>query len=199
MEACGICGSDIDAYEGAWGRADYYPLIRGHEPVGIIEEIGEEAGRRRRLRVGDRVAVDPFVPCGACTSCIEGNYEMCTGWSGRSRLYGSVSMSEPPGLWGGFASHLYVHPNTILYPVPTHIGPELATLYNPLGAGISCGRDACRHDDRHQRACPGLRPARPLLCTGRTGRRCERSRRHGTGQRPTQAGSGTRARCRCSH
>jgi threonine dehydrogenase-like Zn-dependent dehydrogenase len=137
LEACGICGTDIDSYEGT--SSPRYPVIRGHEPVGVVEEIGADAARRRGLRVGDRVAVDPFVPCARCAWCIDGNYEFCTGWDGRGRSYGAVSTDEPPGLWGGFATHLYIHPNTILYPVPHHVGPELATLYNPLGAGISWG------------------------------------------------------------
>ena len=54
VEACGICGSDYEQYEGA--LPVQYPVIPGHEPVGVIEEIGDErrsamerfAGRPRR-------------------------------------------------------------------------------------------------------------------------------------------------------
>jgi threonine dehydrogenase-like Zn-dependent dehydrogenase len=115
-----------------------YPVIPGHEPVGVIEEIGPAAAARRGLRAGDRVAVDPAIPCGLCRQCVTGQHMLCTGW-GRARTYGFGLTSEAPGLWGGYATHLYLHPNTILYPVPDHVGPELAVLYNPLGAGVNWG------------------------------------------------------------
>ena len=66
IEACGICGSDYEQYEGAAARSeDYtpYPVIPGHEPLGIIEEIGARAraalgrrrGRSRRGAIGLRL------------------------------------------------------------------------------------------------------------------------------------------------
>jgi threonine dehydrogenase-like Zn-dependent dehydrogenase len=50
-------------------------------------------------------------------------------------------VTTAPGLWGGYATHLYVHPNAVLYPLPDGIDPATATLYNPLGAGIRWGVD----------------------------------------------------------
>jgi threonine dehydrogenase-like Zn-dependent dehydrogenase len=137
VEACGICGSDVEQYRGGMATPRY-PVIPGHEPVGVVEEIGPTAAARRGLRAGDRVAVDPAIPCGSCRHCMSGQHMLCTGW-GRARTYGFGLTSEPPGLWGGYATHLYLHPNTILYPIPDHVGPELAVLYNPLGAGVSWG------------------------------------------------------------
>jgi len=136
VEACGICGTDVERYRG--GEPQRYPVIPGHEPVGVIEEIGPAAARRRGLRVGERVAVDPFIPCGACRHCLGGMHALCTGW-GAPRTYGFRLTSEAPGLWGGYATHLYVDPASVLYPIPDHVGPELAALYNPLGAGVSWG------------------------------------------------------------
>src|SRR2546421_12475630 len=60
IEACGICGSDYEQYEGAQPpHEDYtpYPAIPGHEPLGIIEEIGRGAGPRWGGRAGGRGAV----------------------------------------------------------------------------------------------------------------------------------------------
>src|SRR5207244_6608431 len=60
IEACGICGSDYEQYEGAQPpHEDYtpFPVIPGHEPLGIIEEIGANARQRWGVREGDRVAV----------------------------------------------------------------------------------------------------------------------------------------------
>jgi threonine dehydrogenase-like Zn-dependent dehydrogenase len=73
-----------------------------------------------------------------CRFCLLGEHALCVGW-GRPRTYGFGLTSEAPALWGGYATHLYVHPNTVLYPVPGHVGPELAALYNPLGAGVDWG------------------------------------------------------------
>ena len=56
VEACGICGSDDDQYDGKLNGLLSLPMISGHEPVGIIEEIGAEAARRWSLQAGDRVA-----------------------------------------------------------------------------------------------------------------------------------------------
>ena len=58
VEACGICGSDVDQYDGKLNGLLSLPMIPGHEPVGIIEEIGVEAARRWGLQAGDRVAVE---------------------------------------------------------------------------------------------------------------------------------------------
>ncbi len=137
VEACGICGSDVEQYRGGMA-APRYPVIPGHEPVGVIDEIGAEAAARRGLRPGDRVAVDPAIPCGLCRYCVLGQHALCIGW-GRPRTYGFGLTSEPPALWGGYATHLYLHANTVLYRIPDHVGPELAVLYNPLGAGVDWG------------------------------------------------------------
>jgi threonine dehydrogenase-like Zn-dependent dehydrogenase len=136
VEACGICGTDVERYKG--NVPVRYPVIPGHEPVGVIEEIGPGAAARWGVAVGDRVAVDPFVPCGSCRDCLGGSYELCQGWPG-VRSYGGFPMTNEPGLWGGFATHLYLHPNSIVYPVPAHVPADLAVLYNPLGAGVRWG------------------------------------------------------------
>src|SRR5947209_19398146 len=60
VEACGICGTDIEQYQGALHGTNLphrYPMIAGHEPLGIIEELGENAARRWGVRAGDRVEI----------------------------------------------------------------------------------------------------------------------------------------------
>src|SRR5881409_4530081 len=56
VEACGICGSDVEQYTGTLPVR--WPLIPGHEPLGIIEAIGDRAAKRWGVNVGDRVAVE---------------------------------------------------------------------------------------------------------------------------------------------
>ena len=51
-------------------------------------------------------------------------------------MVGFVDADRPPGLWGGYATHLYLGPDSMLLPVPAALDPALATMFNPLGAGI---------------------------------------------------------------
>ena len=96
IEATGICGTDYEQYQGElkWVR---YPVIPGHEPMGIIEEIGERAAQRWGVRPGDRVVVEPMVPCGSCERCLTGHYVGCTGL-GRLTTYGYMLTDRTPGL-----------------------------------------------------------------------------------------------------
>jgi threonine dehydrogenase-like Zn-dependent dehydrogenase len=144
VEACGICGSDIGMYRAeSSGYGGEFPIIRGHEPVGRIEEIGARFAERHNLKPGDRVAVDPFLHCGTCRYCLEGRGELCTGGAqGAHNTYAMIPMSVAPGLWGGFSTHLVATSQTILYPIPDHVPSTLAALFNVLGAGIKWGVDA---------------------------------------------------------
>lgn len=72
MHACGICGSDLEKVYGKYSQ----PSTRlGHEPSGIIEEIGEKVNNFKK---GDRVFVHHHVPCYSCHYCLHGNETMCT-------------------------------------------------------------------------------------------------------------------------
>jgi threonine dehydrogenase-like Zn-dependent dehydrogenase len=135
VESCGICGSDASKFTGTLGAWQKFDLVLGHEIVGVIERVGDVAARRWNVRPGDRVAVEPFVPCAHCRACLTGNYPQCTGW-GRMLSYGTVERSCPPGLWGGFAEYLPLHPNTVLHHVDPRVPADLAVLFNPLAAGV---------------------------------------------------------------
>ncbi len=54
-------------------------------------------------------------------------------------MYGFVAIDRPPGLWGGYAEYQYLSPDSMLLPVPEGMDPVVATLFNPLGAGIRWG------------------------------------------------------------
>jgi threonine dehydrogenase-like Zn-dependent dehydrogenase len=133
VEACGICGSDYEQYEGVL-RAQY-PLIPGHEPVGVIEAIGPEASRRWGVRAGDRVAVESLLPCGHCAECIQGRYGLCRGGDGVS-VFGFRPVTLPPALWGGYAENMYLPAHALVHRVSNDVPAELAVLFNPLGAGF---------------------------------------------------------------
>ncbi len=68
LDACGLCGSDVESLDGESGAG--FPRIMGHEIVGTVVATGP--GGRRDAAVGERVAVDPWLPCGGCRHCLAG-------------------------------------------------------------------------------------------------------------------------------
>jgi threonine dehydrogenase-like Zn-dependent dehydrogenase len=133
VEACGICGSDAEQYTGTIPVP--YPLIPGHEPLGVIAAIGDVAARRWGVDVGDRVAVEALIPCGYCRACRAGRYQVCRGRGGMFG-HGYVSLDRPPGLWGAYADYMYLDPCSIVHRVRHDVPAGIAVLFNPLGAGF---------------------------------------------------------------
>ena len=145
VEGCGICGSDIEQYEGALVRMGWmrYPVIPGHEAMGRIYKIDEEGARRWGVKVGDRVAVHGIAPCGTCAGCMK---------QGRCRshfTYGVHPFDVGSGLWGGFGEYMEIIPGTKLYPISDDLSIEDALLYNPLAAGFAwlIGAGGLRYGD----------------------------------------------------
>ncbi len=136
VEACGICGSDAEQYAGVLPAP--WPSVLGHEPLGVIERIGDRAARRWGVDAGERVAVEPLIPCGFCRECVGGRYQLCRGRGGLFG-YSYVPLSHPPGLWGAYADYMYLDPHSIVHPVRRDLPPSLAVMFNPLGAGFRWG------------------------------------------------------------
>lgn len=81
IEANGMCGSDAESHLGqdpafTAGDMTRFPRINGHEIVGVIEDMGPTTPSRRGFAVGDRVAVNPYIPCGRCKACLRGEAQM---------------------------------------------------------------------------------------------------------------------------
>ncbi len=136
VEACGLCGTDHEQYSGMLHPG--YPFIPGHESVGVIEEIGSEAADRWGVSAGERVAVEVFQSCGKCDMCMAGIYRRCT-QHGVKDMYGFIPVSKEPALWGGYSQYQYLAPDSIVHRVPSNLDPVVATIFNPLGAGIRWG------------------------------------------------------------
>jgi threonine dehydrogenase-like Zn-dependent dehydrogenase len=132
VEANGICGSDVETYRGHLGgpRPAFIP---GHEPLGIIEEVGERAAERWGVKPGDRVAVEVIVPCRACRDCLTGRYQFCPK---RKYGHGVTGIGTGPALWGGMAEYMYLSPTSVLHKVDPALPVEVAALYNAMGAGV---------------------------------------------------------------
>jgi len=133
MERCGICGSDVEQYRNESGR-ERPAAIPGHEPLGVIEEVGERAAQRWGVKPGDRVAVEIMVPCHTCDLCLMGRYMSCRN---RTAGYGgNTPITREPALYGGYSQFLYLHPNAILHKIRSDIPADVAAMFNPLGAGV---------------------------------------------------------------
>ncbi|MEP6852655.1 MAG: alcohol dehydrogenase catalytic domain-containing protein, partial [bacterium] len=80
ISAVGICGSDVHYYE--HGRIGDFvveaPMVLGHESGGVVVELGSEVNRTTSgLSIGQRVALEPGVPCRRCAQCRAGRYNLC--------------------------------------------------------------------------------------------------------------------------
>ena len=136
IEACGLCGTDHEQFTGALPVG--FAFVPGHEAVGVVEAIGSAASARWGVTTGDRVAVEVFQSCRECAACLSGEYNKCAN-HGLGDMYGFIPAEKAPGLWGGYATHQYLAPDTMLHRVPDALDPVVATIFNPLGAGVRWG------------------------------------------------------------
>jgi L-iditol 2-dehydrogenase len=138
----GVCGSDVHYYD--HGRIGPYvverPLVLGHEAGGEVAQVGPGV---TRLRPGQRVSIEPGVPCRACEQCLAGRYNLCP----------DVRFFATPPYDGAFCEYV-VMPDAFVHPVPDGISDDAAALIEPLSVGIW----GCRRG----RVAPGAR----VLVTG---------------------------------
>ncbi|TCZ53598.1 zinc-dependent alcohol dehydrogenase [Roseicella aquatilis] len=123
VDAVGICGSDVHAYEWTAGydfMVPHLPLTMGHEFAGTIIRNGTGSG----FAEGDRVAVIPFVFCGACANCRAGDARNCL-------RRGSIGLTQD----GGFQREVRI-PSRCCVALPAHLDAEVAALTEPLGVGM---------------------------------------------------------------
>jgi alcohol dehydrogenase len=132
VEACGMCGSDYWQYMGVEDQNQGRPLIPGHEIYGVVEALGKDAGPRWGLKVGQRVALEARIPCGACEGCLSSEYTYC----GKMTYGLSVGIDVAPSLYGGYATHMYLHPKSLIHKVSDEIPTEVLTLLNPLSGAL---------------------------------------------------------------
>ena len=142
MELSGICGTDKHVFKGEgllyagtmMETQPAFPIIPGHENVGVIEQLGPGAAEGleyygRRLAVGDRVVMCPDVVCGRCWWCR--HYAMV--WCENITCYGvTLGCEAAPHLFGGWAEHLVLGSDAFVYKVPDGLPAELAVLVEPL-------------------------------------------------------------------
>jgi D-arabinitol dehydrogenase (NADP+) len=84
--ASGICGTDVHIFEGEYLGS--YPIIPGHEFAGLVEKVGVAV---TRFKPGDRVAVEPNLPCDNCINCLNNRQNFCLNWQ-------AVGVTRPGGM-----------------------------------------------------------------------------------------------------
>lgn len=134
VEACGVCGTDHEVFEGLLGTP--LPLVPGHEPFGRVVRIGDAARRRWGVDEGDRVAVHSTLTCGRCRTCRAGLRGCTAPEFSDSTIYGFRSPDLAPGLWGGFSTHLYLAPEAILVPMSDRVSVAAGSLFNVMSNGV---------------------------------------------------------------
>jgi L-iditol 2-dehydrogenase len=130
VTAVGVCGSDVHYYE--HGRIGPFvvdaPLILGHESAGRVVELGEGSTKHA---VGDRVALEPGVPCGRCRECRAGRYNLCA----------DVQFFATPPVDGAFAEFVAIHED-FAFTLPESLSDEEGALMEPLSVGVWACRKA---------------------------------------------------------
>lgn len=105
----GVCHSDLHTVNGDWGPQPY-PLVPGHEIVGIVTSIGADV---TKYKVGDRVAVGCMVDsCQECDQCHHGEEQFCR--NGMTPTYGAPDRISGEITQGGYAKHIVVREEFVL-------------------------------------------------------------------------------------
>ncbi|XP_026325814.1 sorbitol dehydrogenase-like [Hyposmocoma kahamanoa] len=128
MDCVGICGSDVHYWQdGACGHFILNsPMIMGHEASGVVDKVGAKV---KNLKAGDRVAIEPGVPCRYCEFCKTGRYHLCP----------DIVFCATPPVHGNLCRY-YKHAADFCYKLPDHVSMEEGALLEPLSVGIH----ACR-------------------------------------------------------
>lgn len=130
IHSVGICGSDVHyLVNGCIG--DFIvkaPMVLGHESSGVVAEVGEGV---KHLKPGDRVAIEPGIPCRHCDHCKNGQYNLCPD---------IVFCATPP--YDGTLARYYVQAADFCYKLPDHVSFEEGALLEPLSVAVQACRRA---------------------------------------------------------
>jgi L-iditol 2-dehydrogenase len=137
IAAVGVCGSDVHYYE--HGRIGSFvvrePMVLGHESSGRVVALGPGTSKHA---VGDRVALEPGVPCGSCRECRAGRYNLCR----------DVRFFATPPVDGAFANYVTIHED-FAFALPDAVSDQAGALMEPLSVGVwACQKASVGAGDR---------------------------------------------------
>ena len=125
MKQTGICGSDVHFWQR--GRIGDFvvtgPMVLGHESAGVVAEAGPSV---RNVRAGDRVAIEPGVPCRRCDHCRCGDYGLCA----------DIVFAACPPCPDGTLQTYYSVASDYVYPLPDHVTDEEGALVEPVAVAV---------------------------------------------------------------
>ncbi|EXJ61945.1 D-xylulose reductase A [Cladophialophora yegresii CBS 114405] len=132
----GICGSDVHYWQ--HGRIGHFvvkdPMVLGHESAGTVLEVGSAV---KSVKKGDRVAMEPGIPCRHCVRCKEGKYNLCP----------DMAFAATPPYDGTLAKY-YVLPEDFCYKLPENMSLEEGALMEPLAVGVHITKQSgIKHGD----------------------------------------------------
>ena len=144
VEYVGICGSDVHGFESGPFIPPKDPnqeIGLGHECAGIVVSIGSNV---TKFKEGDRVCIEPGVPCGKCRFCLEGKYNICP----------EVDfMATQPNYRGAFTNYL-CHPEAFTYKLPDNMDTMEGALVEPAAVGM------------HAALMAGAKPGKKIVILG---------------------------------
>lgn len=125
MSVVGVCGSDMHYYRSGriGNQVVEYPFAVGHEGAGVVEAVGNGV---TKVKSGDRIAIDPAMPCWECDQCRAGRHHTCR----KLRFLGC------PGQADGCLKEYIVMPESSCYPLGDTITMDQAALSEPLAIGV---------------------------------------------------------------
>lgn len=130
VEAVGVCGSDAHYFR--HGQIGRYvvdaPLVLGHETAGTVVARGSDVTSHN---VGDRVAIEPGVPCGRCDECREGSYNLCP----------DVVFHATPPVDGTLQKFVTIR-SDFAFKLPDTVSTEHGALVEPLAVSVWACRKA---------------------------------------------------------
>lgn len=125
LEYVGVCGSDLHFYQEGqlanWTLDG--PLALGHEPGGVVTAIGEGV---EGFCIGDKVSIEPAVPCGECEDCRKGRYNLCK----------NIRMLAIPGERDGVNAEYCIHNANMCYKLPENMDTLEGAMVEPLAVGM---------------------------------------------------------------
>lgn len=133
----GICGSDVHAFDvGPYipPKDPHQKIGLGHECSGVVAAVGSS---NSSFKVGDRVLIEPGIPCGTCKFCLEGRYNLCTSMD---------FMATQPNYRGALTNYL-VYPEQMTYHLPDNMSMMEGALVEPAAVGMHAAQSA--------QVCPG--------------------------------------------
>ncbi len=125
MDTVGVCGSDVHYYEtGQIGsQVVQYPFPVGHEGAGVVEQVGSAV---THMKPGDRIAIEPAMPCWECDQCKAGRHHTCR----KLRFLGCPKQAD------GCLSEYIVMPETSCFPIVDSMSMVEAAISEPLAIGV---------------------------------------------------------------